>query len=160
VAVVAVAARGKGDKAGLPAPDKERAPVAAPLPSPVRHPEGRVHVLVDGDGAERARILLDGKVVADGAREARVTGVPSGKPHLLRVEVSGRPAVERAFEVAPGGDVELAISLARAASPPSRAPGVRAPRREREATPATSPPPGGDKRHRDGLVGDDIFDKK
>jgi serine/threonine protein kinase len=156
IAVVVVAAGGK--KAAPPTPP----PAAAPAPPPVAVPtpprDGRVHVVVDGDGADGARILLDGAVVTSGAREARIPNVIAGKPHQLRVELAGRPPVERTFEVTAGGDVELAVALGKAPAPEAKPPRTGH-RREKESSAApTSPLPGAEKHHRDSLVGDDIFD--
>jgi hypothetical protein len=149
VAVVAFAVTGGGKVAPPPpAPvvEKKEAPAPAlPKPAPTT---GRAHVLIDGDGADGARVLLDGKVVATGTREARIPDVEAGKPHLLRVELAGRPPVERTFEVTPGGDVELAIALSKVS--------VVKTVRTKEVAPAPAPRP--DKHHRDTLVGTDIFD--
>jgi hypothetical protein len=151
VAVVAFAAtRRPAPSAPPPAPVAvEEAPPAAALPPPAAPTTGRAHVLIDGAGADGARVLLDGAVVATGTREARLPDVAAGKPHVLRVELAGRPAVERTFEVTPGGDVELAIAFGKAA--PAR------PVARRQEAPAPEPKRA-DKHHRDGLVGTDIFD--
>jgi serine/threonine protein kinase len=135
------------------------APVA-PRP-PVPPARGRAHVVIEGSGVQGARVLVDGKVLADGVREARLPDVAPGVPHVLRVEATGRSPVDRTFDVAAGAEVELAVKLA---APPGAA-RVGGHRREHEATPTTTtstttPPPSGgpDKHHRDGLVGEDIFD--
>jgi hypothetical protein len=147
VAVVAFAATRGGKPPPAPAPVVvKEAPAPAPaLPKPAPA-TGRAHVQIDGDGAQGARVLLDGKLVATG-REARIADVAPGTPHLLRVELTGRPAVERTFEVPAGGDVELAIELSKVSV-------VRTAPRPMEVAPAPRP----DKHHRDTLVGTDIFD--
>ena len=129
---------------------------------------GRAHVVVKG--VEVARVLVDGKLVAAGVREARVLDLAPGEPHALRVEAVDRTPHERVFTVAAGAEAELEVSLAPPAPaephiPPPRAPGGQdAPSRTAVATPGTTPttpPPTTSKaRHRDGLVGDDIFDGK
>jgi len=123
-------------------------------------------------------VLVDGKVVAAGVREASVPDLAPGVSHALRVEAADHAPHERAFTVGAGGEVELEVSLAASGAPephlpPAHGPGDHARRhdngapRTSEKTPATgkttsptSPPPATSKpRHRDGLVGDDIFDK-
>jgi hypothetical protein len=156
VGIVAVVAGGGKKDAPAPAPT---ATLPAPAPAPVAvvpapPAKGRAHVVIEGGGPEGARVLLDGKLLAEGVREARLPDVAPGTPHVLRVEAAGRPSVDRTFDVAAGADVELAVKLV---TPGAPHPGGR--RREHDATTATTPAPaGGDKRHRDGLVGDDIFD--
>ncbi len=128
----------------VPAPSR---PVAPFLPA-----RGRAHVVIEGGGAEGARVLVDGKVLAEGVREARLPDVAPGAPHVLRVESAGRPPIERTFDVAAGAEVELAVKLA--------APlGAHAGGHHHEHDTTMTPVPvGHEKRHRDGLVGDDIFD--
>jgi serine/threonine-protein kinase len=156
VALVAVVAGGGQKKdAEAPVAVAPPAPVApapvAAVPSTLAPPtKGRAHVVVENAGAEGARVLLDGKTIADGVREARIPDVVPGAPHTLRVEAAGRPAVDRTFDVAAGAEVELAIQLA---PPPSHG----GKKRERD-TSVTPPVPSGGKHHRDGLVGEDIFD--
>jgi hypothetical protein len=75
---------------------------------------------------------------------------------LLRIESAGRPPVERTFDVAAGAEVELAVKLA--AAPGAAGVRVGGHRREHDTTPTTMPAAGNEKHHRDGLVGDDIFD--
>ena len=115
-------------------------------------------------------MLVDGKLVAAGVREARVLDLAPGESHALRVEAVDRTPHERVFTVAAGAEAELEVSLAPPAPaephiPPAASAG--APRRavttpwrrpgppRRRLPPTTSKP-----RHRDGLVGDDIFDGK
>jgi serine/threonine-protein kinase len=130
------------------------APVS-PAPSSPRM--GRVHVVVKD--ADSASVMVDGQVVATGVREARVPGVTPGQPHRLRVEAPGRPPFERTFTVAADTEVELeaAIATLPAAHAPARPATERAHRRE-AASPAPTEPGARKPRHRDGLVGDDIFD--
>jgi hypothetical protein len=114
-------------------------------------------------------VLVDSKVVAAGVREARVLDLAPG-PRARRGRRSDPH--ERAFTVGAGGEVELEVSLAASGTPaphlpPGRTPGDHARRHDSgapkisEKTPSpTTPPPATSKpRHRDGLVGDDIFDK-
>jgi hypothetical protein len=157
VALVALAAgRGKTGSTGSTPPSTTTPVAVVPAPAPVvpvpaPPARGRAHVVIEGGGADGARVLVDGKVLADGVREARLPDLAPGVPHALRVEAAGRPPVERTFDVAAGAEVELAVKLA--APPGAHAGGHR---REHEAT--TTAPVGNEKRHRDGLVGDDIFD--
>ncbi len=135
----------------------------APPPPPAL---GRARVVVkDADGA---RVLVDGKVIATGVREAQVPDVIPGRPHQLRVEVPGRPAFERTFAVAAGTEVELQVTTAPvttapAAPEPARPTGRPAKHREPAAAAAPAAPPvtapAPKSRHRDSLVGDDIFNK-
>jgi serine/threonine-protein kinase len=146
-------------------------PVSLPVAVPAAAPPaaGRAHVVVKG--ADAADVLVDGKLVAGGVREARVPTLTPGEPHRLRVEAAGRPPYERTFTVAAGAEAELeaelkatADSLAEprppAAHPSAHAPTERPHRNQTTASSPTSPPPaaGGKAHHRDGLVGDDIFD--
>jgi hypothetical protein len=111
--------------------------------------------------ADSASVLVDGKVVATGVREARVPGVTPGQPHRLRVEAPGRPPFERTFTVAADAEVDLEAEVAPAPLPGAHAPAHPATERARHREPAATAPgePGARKpRHRDGLVGDDIFD--
>jgi hypothetical protein len=106
--------------------------------------------------------------VAAGAREALIPDVEPGRPHQLRVEAAGRPPVERTFVVAAGATVELAVETAPPAPPPPAGPASFARPAPRPAAarphphekPAAAPPgpAAAHPRHRDGLVGDDIFD--
>jgi serine/threonine-protein kinase len=142
-----------------------QAPSAA---APAKPMPGRAHVVVKG--VDVARVLVDGKLIASGVREARVLDLAPGESHALRVEAVDREPHERAFTVAAGAEAELEVSL----SPPAAAAPVDAHPapshvRRHEASGAsttakgapTTPPPGASKpRHRDGLVGDDIFDGK
>jgi serine/threonine protein kinase len=159
VALVAVAAGGgKSGSTGSTPPPATTAPVAVvPAPTPPIAPpaplaRGSAHIVIEGGGPDGARVLVDGKVLAEGVREARLPDIAPGAPHVLRVESAGRPPVERTFDVAAGAEVELAVKLA----PPPGAAHAGGHRREHETT--TPPPAGNEKRHRDGLVGDDIFD--
>jgi eukaryotic-like serine/threonine-protein kinase len=132
---------------------------------------GRAHVVVKG--ADDVRVLVDGKLVAAGVREARIADLAPGEAHALRVEAADRAPHERAFTVAAGAEVELEVSLAPPTAPephmPPRVPAADHARRHDNPAPAkasataksapTTPPPTTSKpRHRDGLVGDDIFD--
>jgi tRNA A-37 threonylcarbamoyl transferase component Bud32 len=166
--ILAVAGRhGAGDKGQGPlvaVSDGQAPPAVAPAkPSP-----GRAHVVVKG--ADIARVLVDGKLIASGVHEARVLDLAPGESHALRVEAADRAPHERAFTVAAGAEAELEVSLSppAAAAPTDIHPASqRARRREPSGPPttakgpATAPPPAASKpRHRDGLVGDDIFDGK
>ena len=77
---------------------------------PAKPVPGRAHVVVKG--AETARVLVDGKVVAAGVREARVLDLAPGESHALRVEAVDRTPHERVFSVASGTEAELEVSLA------------------------------------------------
>jgi hypothetical protein len=142
--------------------DAQPPATAAPRPLP-----GRAHVVVKG--AADARVLVDGKLVAAGVSEARVLDLAPGESHALRVEAVDRTPHERSFTVAAGAEAELEVSLA-PVSPPVTPPSAPRPKRHDTAAPAkagqgtappTTPPPATSKaRHRDGLVGDDIFDGK
>jgi hypothetical protein len=124
---------------------------------------GRAHVVVRG--VETARVLVDGKLVAAGVREARVLDLAPGESHALRVEAVDRAPHERMFSVASGTEAELEVSLAPPAASEAHIPAQHARRHEgggpAKATAPTGPPPATSRpRHRDGLVGDDIFDGK
>jgi hypothetical protein len=121
-------------------------------------------------GVDVARVLVDGKVIASGVHEARVLDLAPGESHALRVEAADRVPHERAFTVAAGAEAELEVSLAppAAAAPADAHPASQHTRRHETSGPSTTakgpptaPPPGASRpRHRDGLVGDDIFDGK
>ena len=164
---------GGNDRQSLVVVVDAQSPATTVAPKPV---PGRAHVVVRG--VDVARVLVDGKVVAAGVREASVPDLAPGVSHALRVEAADHAPHERAFTVGAGGEVELEVSLAASGAPephlpPAHGPGDHARRhdngapRTSEKTPATgkttsptSPPPATSKpRHRDGLVGDDIFDK-
>ena len=126
---------------------------------------GRAHVVVKG--VEVARVLVDGKLVAAGVREARVLDLAPGESHALRVEAVDRTPHERVFTVAAGAEAELEVSLAPPAPAEPTSPARRrrrqdAPSRHRgdPGPPDDAPPTTSKPRHRDGLVGDDIFDGK
>jgi len=132
-------------------------PAAAPVLPPAPVPSGRIHVVVkDADGAS---VLVDGKVVATGVREARVQNVTPGQPHQLRVEAPGRPPFERTFTVAADAEVDLEAAIAPLpAAHPAHGGSERPRRHEPAAAPTESG--AGKAHHRDGLVGDDIFNSK
>ena len=161
LAIVLGARNGGGDKGSLVVVSDAQPPPATIAAKPV---PGRAHVVVKG--VEVARVLVDGKLVAAGVREARVLDLAPGESHALRVEAVDRTPHERVFTVAAGAEAELEVSLAPPAAPephsPPRAPGAKTRRHDTLATPGatpTTPPPTTSKpRHRDGLVGDDIFD--
>ena len=104
-------------------------------------------------------------------REARVLDLAPGESHALRVEAVDRAPHERSFTVAAGAEAELEVSLA-PSTPPAVEPHPAAQHAKRHDAPAAkvgqagqpaspTPPPATSKpRHRDGLVGDDIFDGK
>jgi hypothetical protein len=152
---------GGGDKGSLVVVVDAQAPPATT--GPVKPLPGRAHVVVKG--VEIARVLVDGKLVAAGVREARVLDLAPGESHALRVEAVDRTPHERQFTVASGTEAELEVSLAppepqAPAQPPKRSgagkvqPAAKTP----QSAPPTTPPPATSKsRHRDSLVGDDIF---
>ena len=164
VAAVVVVALMSGRKGGgdnlVMVTDAQSPPVVAP-PAPA---PGRAHVVVAG--VDGAKVMVDGKVVASGVREARIPELAAGEPHQLRVEAAGQPVHERTFTVAAGAEAEIAVTFS---PPPPVVPvvdtrpahGKRTAVRAKEAAPATSeaspPPAASKKRHRDSLVGDDIF---
>ena len=149
----------RGGAVSVPPAELGPPPQAAAPPPPSGPPAGRVHVVVTG--VDSASVMVDGKLVAAGVHEARVPNVTPGEPHHLRVEASGRAPFERTFTVAADAEVELEAALA---APPvaethaaKRAAGE--PKHQRVSPPSPAPGPSAPKpRHRDGLVGDDIFD--
>jgi serine/threonine protein kinase len=162
VALALVNARSGGGNVVVPGGAPPPLPPAPAAVAPAPPATGRARVIVkDADGA---RVLVDGKLIAAGVREAQVPGLAPGQPHQLRVEVAGRPAFERTFAVAAGADVELEVvpAPAAAASPATR------PSKHRDrptvttapAAPASPAAKATGPHHRDGLVGDDIFDQK
>jgi hypothetical protein len=122
-------------------------------------------------GTDVARVLVDGKLVAAGVREARVLDLTPGEAHALRVEAVDRTPHERSFTVAAGAEAELEVSLlAPAATAPATPPAAPHAKRHdgsakagaakaAEGAPAAPGASTSKPRHRDGLVGDDIFDK-
>jgi hypothetical protein len=152
--VAATGGRRHATVATPPAPPLRPAEVRVPPPAvPARAPTGGVHVLVRN--AEAASVFVDDRLVADGVREAHLRDVVPDRPHRLRVQAPGRPPREQTFTVAAGTEVELPVVFPAApAGPPSE----RAHRREPPASrPAATTNPARP-HHRDGLVGDDIFD--
>src|SRR5204862_5157754 len=81
------------------------ATASAPPPKPV---PGRAHVVVKG--VDVARVLVDGRLVAAGVREARVLDLAPGEAHALRVEAADRAPHERTFTVAAGAEAELEVA--------------------------------------------------
>jgi hypothetical protein len=146
VVLALVNARSGGGNAVVPGPSPLAVPAVVVAPPPPGH--ARV-VVTDADGA---RIFVDGRLIASGVREAQLPGITPGQPHRLRIEVADRPVYERTFAVAAGADVELQVVTAppRPSTPPGK----------RRATITTAPTSTAKPHHRDGLVGDDIFDKK
>jgi hypothetical protein len=135
-----------------------------PSTTAVKPVPGRARVVIKG--ADEARVLVDGRVVASGVREARVLDLAAGESHVLRVEAADRAPHERSFTVAAGAEAELEVALA-PATPPAVEPHAAAPHARRHdapetkaASPTTPPSAPSKTRHRDGLVGDDIFDGK
>jgi serine/threonine-protein kinase len=163
-AIVLGGRHGGVDKGPLVLVVDGQAPSSAAVPAkPV---PGRAHVVVKG--VDVARVLVDGKLVAAGVHEARILNLAPGEAHALRVEAVDRAPHERAFTVAAGAEAELEVSLA---PPPAEDHPPMPPHARRhdgpagvkagQATTPTTPPPATSKtRHRDGLVGDDIFDSK
>jgi len=163
VVVLALVGRhGGGDRGPLVVVADAQAPASA---LPAKPLPGRAHVVVKG--ADAARVLVDGKLVAAGVHEARVLDLAPGHSHALRIEAADRAPHERAFTVAAGAEAELEVSLAPAAAEahpaaghPKRHEGAGAAKVGQPASPTTPPPVTSKTRHRDGLVGDDIFDSK
>jgi serine/threonine protein kinase len=131
---------------------------------------GSGHIRVVAQNASSARFFIDGRLAASGGREADLPSVEADRPHILRVEADGMTPSERRFTVAAGGLVEIQIVLASSGAPaataskpvvPASAAPVRAPAvpHARAADQPPRPAPAAKStRHRDGLVGDDIFD--
>jgi hypothetical protein len=163
VVVLALAGRhGGGDRGPLVVVADAQAPASA---LPAKPLPGRAHVTVKG--VDAARVLVDGKLVAAGVHEARVLDLAPGQSHALRIEAADRAPHERAFTVAAGAEAELEVSLAPpaaethpAAGHPKRHEGGGAGKAGQTASPTTPPPVTSKPRHRDGLVGEDIFDSK
>ncbi|HUS68501.1 MAG TPA: serine/threonine-protein kinase [Kofleriaceae bacterium] len=88
-------------------------PVAPPAPAPV--PGMLLVALNVGD----ARIELDGRVVAEGVRSARVPLTGAG-PHSLTVSAPNRKPITRAVTVPPGASFEITLRLERARSGSAR----------------------------------------
>jgi serine/threonine-protein kinase len=152
---------GGGDKGALVTVADAQPPPAATAAKPL---PGRAHVVVRG--ADVARVLVDGRLVASGVHEARVLDLAPGASHALRVEAVDRAPHERSFTVAAGTEAELEVALAPVAAPETPPPAARPRRHDTAAAskpagqPTTPPPATSKPRHRDGLVGDDIFDGK
>jgi serine/threonine-protein kinase len=169
VALALGARHGDGDKRALVAVVDAQASPAAPAGSAGKPLPGRAHVVVKG--TDVARVLVDGKLVAAGVREARVLDLTPGEAHALRVEAVDRTPHERSFTVAAGAEAELEVSLlAPAATAPATPPAAPHAKRHdgsakagaakaAEGAPAAPGASTSKPRHRDGLVGDDIFDK-
>jgi hypothetical protein len=125
--------------------------VAEPAPPP----SGSAHIVLEN--AAGARVLVDGKLVAAGAREVRIPRLTADQPHHLRVEGPGlAQPYERAFTVAAGAEVELAVAAPSPIPAGETRPHTTRHRESAPSVPAASPKP----HHRDGLVGDDIFNGK
>ena len=167
VAIFLGTRHGGNDRQSLVAVTDAQPPGTAATSKPV---PGRAHVVVKG--VDVARVLVDGKVVVAGVHEATIPDLAPGVSHALRVEAADHAPHERAFTVAAGGEVELDVSLAAAGTPEPHLPAAHppgdhprhhdtaAPKIPATARTPTTPPPATSKpRHRDGLVGDDIFDK-
>jgi hypothetical protein len=109
-------------------------------------------------------VLVDGKVVASGVREARVLDLAPGASHALRVEAVDRAPHEQTFHGRRGAS-RAGVSLVPAGRHRTSPAVQHAKRRDTPAaakTAPTTPPPAttSKPRHRDGLVGDDIFENK
>ena len=99
--------KGGGDNLVMVTDAQSPPVVAPPAPAP-----GRAHVVVAG--VDGAKVMVDGKLVASGVREARIPELAAGEPHQLRVEAAGQPVHERTFTVAAGAEAEIAVTF----SPP------------------------------------------
>jgi serine/threonine protein kinase len=162
VVVVTLIGGRKGGSDNLVVVTDAQSPPAIVPPAPA---PGRAHVVVAG--VDGAKVMVDGKLVASGVREAHIPGLTAGEPHQLRVEAAGQPVHERTFTVASGAEAEIAVTFSPPPPPVVPAADVRAAHgkrtgvRAKEAAPATSDavptPAASKKRHRDSLVGDDIF---
>jgi serine/threonine-protein kinase len=153
----AAVTEGIGDGAGAAA-----APVGPP---------GHVRVVAQNAGS--ARFYIDDRLVASGAREADLPSVAPDRAHVLRVEADGLQPAERRFTVAAGGVVEIQLALSSApkivetpAAPalapagavPAHGPGHSGAARAKSGA-ESHPAPARSAHHRDGLVGDEIFDQ-
>ena len=159
VALVAVVAVSAGRRREPAPPGTTPTPPPPTFPTPPAPVPGRLHLTIKD--ADAATVLVDGKLIATGVREARVPAISPGEPHHLRIESAGRPPFERTFTVAAGAEVELEAPLG---PPPTAEPAPRPSterRHHREAASTPPPPsPATKTHHRDGLVGDDIFNTK
>jgi serine/threonine-protein kinase len=151
-------------------PDRGATADSASVPAPAAA-AATGHVRVTAQNANNARFFIDDRLVASGAREADLPSVTPDRPHVLRVEADGLTPAERSFTVAAGGVVEIQMTLGSApvikpappVAPVTGPPGANlahptAPRTH--VAPATTRPVTKPAHHRDGLVGDDIFDKQ
>jgi serine/threonine-protein kinase len=94
------------------------APTAAPAPTEPAAPAPAI-VLINVN-VDDARIELDGKVVAESARNARVE-VPSGGSHDIVVSAPGRKTFKKNFSASSGVTLEVPVTLRSASSAsPSR----------------------------------------
>ena len=108
VAVALGGRHGGGEKGALvTVVDAQPPPATTTANKPI---SGRAHIVVTG--ADDARVLVDGRVVASGVREARVLDLAPGESHALRVEAVDSAPHERSFTVAAGTEAELEVSLA------------------------------------------------
>jgi hypothetical protein len=89
-------------------------PIAAtpPPPPPLKAPAARITIELD---VAAAQIWLDGKLVGDGVRRARVAIDRAGK-HVIEVAAPRRRPYRRELVVADGADLDLRITLVRATS--------------------------------------------
>ncbi len=90
------------------------APVVAvvPRPAPAKIPPARLTIELD---VAAAKIWLDGALVGDGVRRARLTVDRPGE-HLIKVLAPRRRPYHRTILVAAGADLEYRINLAHASS--------------------------------------------
>jgi hypothetical protein len=101
--------------------EHEPAPVVAPattpapsapteLPSPVAAPPETPAILVVNTNVPDARIELDGKVVANAVRNARLEVTLSGE-HELTVSAAGRRSFQKTFAISAGSVLEMPVTL-------------------------------------------------
>jgi serine/threonine-protein kinase len=140
--------------------DARLAPASAPpavpaVAEPAPPAAGSAHIVLEN--ATGARVLVDGKLVAAGAHEVRIPRLAADQPHHLRVEGPGlAQPYERTFTVAAGAEVELAVASPAPVPPAESRPHTARHREGATSASGASPKP----HHRDGLVGDDIFNSK
>jgi eukaryotic-like serine/threonine-protein kinase len=118
-------------------PPEPPAPIAAPRPAPVVMPlaqPGTVEVTVN---VSRARIELDGKVLAEAAAGATAK-VEAARPHDLVVSAPGRRPFQTTLTVSSGGTLSVPVKLVRGSAGTS----AKAPAPPSPATPtkAGAPP--------------------
>ena len=109
---------------GTPAPVAPSPAPAAPSPAPVAPPVPEPALLVIDTDVKAARIELDGKVVADQVRNARIPVAQPGE-HELTVTAPRRRPYARKLTTSAGATIELHVKLARTHAQPQSEKRVR-----------------------------------